>query len=168
MSNWASEQINRALQDAEKASVQSKPKPKGSSKRVHGESPGERSVRLVLMDAFGLWEQGGEVVPELKPFKERQFRCDFALPRWRCAVEVDGWSHHSKFLDDHHSDRKRGLYFAARDWLLFRLSHGMSVNEPGEVVDALRQVMELRTPVDRDTIRIEPIKHKQGVWYRML
>jgi len=40
------------------------------------------------MHAFGDWFAGGEVVAELIPFPDRQYRVDFALPRWRVYVEV--------------------------------------------------------------------------------
>ncbi|WP_245820355.1 hypothetical protein [Marinobacter lutaoensis] len=165
MAGWAARQIKQALDDLEVRKTSATRKPSG--KPVIGESPGEQSIRLVLTQAFGLWEKGGEVVPELIPFKERRFRCDFALPRWRIYVEVDGWGGHGQFLEDHHRDRERGLFFSAHDWLPFRVSHDQSINSPGSLVDSITSAMERRLPAPRESIDIEPVTHKHGLWYRL-
>jgi hypothetical protein len=119
------------------------------------------------MAAFGEWHRGGEVVQELIPFRTRRFRCDFALPRARLYVEVDGWSGHGQFLEDHHSDRERGLFFSAHDWLPFRVSHDQAINNPGMLVDSIAAAMKCRALVSRESIELETVQHKHGVWYRL-
>ena len=173
LSNWAANQIEAALATEGKKSAAGTDKKtakatgKGKTKVLSGESPGEASVRLALMAAFGDWQRGGEVVAELMPFRTRRFRCDFALPRWRYYIEVDGWSHHGEFLEDHHSDRERGLFFSSHDWLPFRVSHDQAINNPGMLVDAIAAAMQFRNPISRESLELETIPHKHGVWYRL-
>jgi very-short-patch-repair endonuclease len=92
---------------------------------------------------------------------------DFALVRFRAYIEIDGFSHHAKFLEDHKSDRLRGLYFSARDWVPFRIAHGQAIKNPGILIDALEAFMKIRQPIPRSEILIEPITHKHGVWYQL-
>ncbi|WP_256713635.1 hypothetical protein [Marinobacter sp. C18] len=174
MSDWAAKQIEQALASdqgkrgsGQRSGVPAK-KASPAKRLVSGESPGEGSVRLALMAAFGDWFKGGEVVPELRPFSTRKFRADFALPRYRFAVEVDGWSHHGEFLGDHEADRARGLVFSSHDWLPFRVSHGQAINNPGMLIDAIASAMKYRLPIARESIDLEPIEHKHGVWYQLV
>jgi len=132
-----------------------------------GESKGEASVRLALVSAFGDWNAGGEVVQELIPFSTRAFRADFALPRWKLCLAVDGWSFHGMKKEDHHRDRERGNFFAMHNWLLFRVSHGQALKETGTLVDGIAHAMTLRDPFPREAIELEPKPHKHGVWYKL-
>lgn len=166
MANWASEQIRKALEETQGSKPRAKPK--GSSRTVVGESKGEFSIRLALSSEFGWWDDGGELVQELMPFTGRRFRCDFALPRWRLSIECDGFTHHSKFLSDHHRDRVRGLYFSARDWLVFRVSHGMAINDPASLIDALRDATKIRVPVSRSAIQLKRRDYKTGTCFRLI
>lgn len=109
------------------------------------------------MHAFGDWFAGGEVVAELIPFPDRQYRVDFALPRWRVYVEVDGWQFHGANLDDHHADRERALLFSRHDWLPFRLSHQQAIKQTPVLVDAIRDAIKIRQAMPREMIRIERI-----------
>ena len=178
ISSWASRQIERALAESSGAKVPrerrpestagGKGAPKKRARQVVGESPGEAAVRLALISAFGDWHKGGEVVAELMPFRTRRFRTDNSLPRWRIAVEIDGWSNHGEHLSDHISDRERGLFFASHDWLTFRVAHGQAINNPGMLVDAIANAMNYRQPVDRQSIQLEEIPHKHGIWYRLV
>lgn len=131
------------------------------------ESKGEAAVRLALLAAFGSWHDGGEVIQELMPFPDRRYRADFALPRFNITCEVEGWTHHGRSLDDHHSDRLRSMFFAKHNWLVFNLSHGQALKEAGYLVDSIAHAMSLRTPIDRDQISVSPVPHKHGFWYRL-
>lgn len=132
-----------------------------------GESKGEASVRLALLASFGDWHKGGEVIQELAPFRSRKFRADFALVRYRISVEVEGWTHHGRSLDDHHGDRLRSMFFAKHDWLVFNLSHGQALKDAGLLIDSVAHAMTLRTPTDRDKFVVERWPHKNGVWYQL-
>lgn len=173
-SGGMSEAVYRQLQGALKAcNPTSKDSPATTkpgtprSKKVKGESKGEAAVRLALIAAFGCWSKGGEVVIECRPFDTRQFRADFALPRYRISAEVEGWSHHGRSLSDHHRDRERAMFFASHDWLVFPVSHAQALKEAPLLVDAIARAMSLRSPTRRECVRIDPIPHKHGVWHRM-
>lgn len=179
ISGWASSQIEKALADSTKGGrgqanpgqANQKKASRGSQshqRQIVGESPGEASVRLALIAAFGDWHNGGEVVAELMPFRTRRFRADFALPRARITAEVEGWSHHGFSLSDHEADRERGLFFASHDWLAFQVSHGQAVNNPGMLVDAIAKAMTYRTLAPRESIELEAVPHKRGTWYRLV
>lgn len=131
-------------------------------------SKGEQALEPALTKAFGIWAKGGEVVRELIPFPERNFRADFALPRYRITVEVEGWTHHGASLDDHHDDRLRGLYFAARDWLIMNVSHGQALNEHELIIESIRSAMSLRPATNRAHIEIEEIKTAKNLWHRLI
>jgi hypothetical protein len=133
-----------------------------------GESKGEASVRLALIGRFGDFLEGGEVVQELIPFEGRRFRADFALPRYSISVEVEGWSHHGAFLNDHHKDRERSMYFARHNWLTFQLSHGQALKQTAELIDGIEQAMLLRVAEPRDAICLFPVPHKNGTWYKLV
>lgn len=164
-------QLENALAQArkEKSSRAQSGRGRADSRIVRGESKGEAVVRLALQSAFGLWESGGEVVSELMPFtvEGSRYRADFALPRYRFYLEIDGWSSHGFTKEAHHSDRLRGLYFSARGWLPFRVSHGQAVNSPHILVEAVQAAMALRDPLPRAEITVEPVPHKHGVWHRL-
>ncbi|KKN85048.1 hypothetical protein LCGC14_0282170 [marine sediment metagenome] len=133
---------------------------------VPTESKGEATVRIALMQAFGDWFDGGEIVCEYIPFESRRYRADFALPRYRIYIEVDGWSHHGAHLDAHHSDRERGLFFSQHDWLPFRVSHKQATQSPSMLTDALAGALQLRTPLDRESLKIEKLKNPETTYTR--
>ncbi|WP_417546451.1 DUF559 domain-containing protein [Marinobacter sp.] len=148
-------QIKAAQQQAVKATPASKRRTGAASSS--GVSKGEASIRLALIHAFGDWFSGGEVVSEFKPFATRSFRADFALPRYRIYVEVDGWAHHGQYLESHHSDRERGLFFSQFDWLPFRVSHQQATQNPTMLVEAIQQVLKRRHGRSRECIVIERV-----------
>ena|SRR5690554_6119277 len=164
----AQSQLKKALEDLAAAPQSTNICQIQKASKAHTlESAGEAHVRIALLSAFGDWHRGGEVVQELMPFPERNYRCDFSLPRYRVYVEVDGWQHHGKTLDDHHSDRERALFFSARDWLPFRVSHAQAQSLAAELVDAIRTAMALRIPYARDQIRIETASRSKR-WHRLI
>lgn len=169
MSASVARQIEQALQSQDsicgaEAALKKSKKPA----QVVGESQGEASVRLALMAAFGDWHQGGEVVQECMPFVTRRYRTDFALPRIRAYVEVDGWSFHGRTKSAHHKDRERSRFFARHNWIGFQVSHGQALNDTPDLIDAIAELMTHRTPVPRDWIRLEKRDHKHGVWWQLL
>lgn len=128
-------------------------------------SPGEEAVAQVLFARFGCWEDGGEVVRELVPDPRRRYRLDFALPRWRMAVEIEGWRNHGYDLAAHHRDCQRTLFLSARDWLPFRLSHAQALGEGADVLEALEQAMALRAPTPREQLHLEKRESNKSTWW---
>lgn len=131
------------------------------------ESKGEASVRVALVHAFGDWFSGGEVVSELELFAKRAFRADFALPRYRAVVEVDGWSHHGRTLSAHHSDRLRGIYFAQFGWVCFRVSHKQAVSDTPLLIDAIQTYINRTEPTSRESISVVRVTTHKGFYHKL-
>ena len=167
VSHHISQQLERAFTAQQAALKTAPPSPIAQAKKaVLVQSEGEAYVRIALISAFGDWFSGGEVASELAPFSKRKFRADFALPKYRVYVEVDGWQHHGRSLDDHHSDRERALYFSQYDWLPFRVSHSQAKALSAQLIDAIKGAMSLRTPLPRETVHIS--KNASGRWCQLL
>lgn len=160
---------------AGKAKAKAHPLPGGDNKRPKAKtqidqdrSPAELALRPVLADAFGWWQEGGELVEELEPFSDRQVRVDFALPRWQIYIEVDGWKHHGAFLEAHHDDRERGVLFSARNWLPFRVSYHQAVKDGGWLVESIREAMTIRAPWEEGVMTVAFRQTaKSGQWCRL-
>lgn len=161
-----SSDVARQLRAAKAAMKQATNHPVVSRARSAVESKGEATARVALTHAFGDWFEGGELVSELMPFARRRYRADFALPRYRIYVEIDGWAHHGEHLQDHHDDRERGLYFSQYDWLPFRVSHKQATQTPFMLVDAITKVLARRSPIDRQEILIERVNNPSSTWTR--
>jgi len=140
---------------------------KGKSTPKPAESKGEASVRLALTHAFGDWFAGGEVVAELEPFAHRAFRADFALPRYRAAIEVDGWQHHGRTLYAHHSDRLRGIYFAQFGWVCFRVSHKQALSDTPILIDAIQTYINRTEPTSRESISVVRVTTHKGFYHKL-
>ena len=138
------------------------PRKKQKSPSKPTESAGEASARIALIHAFGDWFRGGEVVQEFLPFTTHEYRADFALPRYKIYVEVDGWQHHGKSLTAHHSDRERGLWFSRHDWLPFRVSHQQAKCHTTYLVEAISQAMSYRKRLDLDASQVERYRVPSG------
>ena len=54
----------------------------------------------------------------------RGFRIDIAIPSFRLAIEVDGFQHHGRFLDDFKKDRRRQNLLTLNGWRILRFSAG--------------------------------------------
>ncbi|MPY94680.1 MAG: DUF559 domain-containing protein [Acidimicrobiia bacterium] len=72
------------------------------------------------------------------------YEVDFAVPGSSVAVEVDGWAVHGRRAA-FEADRARDLALAAQGWLVVRLTWWAVINRPGQCLDRLRQVLELRS-----------------------
>lgn len=168
MSASVARQIEKALKDRDDSSLMDQVKTGKKPAQVVGESQGEASVRLALLAAFGDWHKGGEVVQECMPFTTRRYRADFALPRIRAYVEVDGWNFHGRTKSAHHKDRERSRFFARHNWIGFQVSHGQALHDTSDLIEAIADLMTHRTPVPRDWIHLEKKEHKHGVWWQLL
>lgn len=130
-------------------------------------SAGEEALGTVLMQEFGQWSAGGEVVRELMPFTENRYRADYCLPRFLISIEIQGWTHHGKSVGDHHGDRMRELYFAARNWLVINVSHGQALKEHAVILETLKMAMSRRQPIPREQIQIHEHITLKNKWYKM-
>ncbi len=71
-------------------------------------------------------------------------RVDFLYVAERVVVEADGRQNHTALLDAQ-ADRWRDLELAAGGWVVIRVSWAQLVDEPTRFVDALRQLLAVRS-----------------------
>lgn len=91
----------------------------------------------LLKDAGGRWianyairGEGGETLAEI----------DFAEPRLRIAIEVDGRAYHSDRRAFEH-DRKRQNMLALRGWIILRFTWERIVEDPeGVIAEVVRAI----------------------------
>lgn len=76
-----------------------------------------------MVRRWGRYYSGGEVVWELMPFSDSNYRLDASLVHYRVGVELDGWQFHGRTLSGFQRDREKQLLFCRRGWLLFRISN---------------------------------------------
>lgn len=157
-------QLENAFSVLEKERIDKASRSIKAAKSSSNESAGEAWLRIALTAEFGDWFEGGEVVCELQPFKNRKFRADIALPRWFIYGECDGWNYHGRHLSDHHDDRLRAMYFSRFNWLPFRVSHSQAKNNLPELIDSIKSAMTYRQPLPRSELTI--VKHKHASGYR--
>lgn len=175
---------NRAasLIEKELAKVQSKAKTLGSTqpgRKILPNSPHtnvspfcpvppiEPADRLyqALVQRWGRYYSGGEVVWELQPFDDSGYRLDAALVNYRIGLEMDGWQFHGKTLSGFKKDRKKQLLFCRRGWLLFRVSNEQVREELEDIIQAVEEAMSFQ-PYRRVKLRSLPkgwsqIRHDQ-------
>lgn len=66
------------------------------------------------------------------PIPDRKFRIDIAFPRLKLAIEVDGFAHHGKHLDDFKRDRERQNLLTLHGWRILRFAAGEIRKDPRE------------------------------------
>lgn len=77
---------------------------------------------------WGRYFDGGEVVWELTIANPRRFSFDLALPRYRIAIEFDGFQYHST-KDSIKRDHEKTEQIATLGWLLFRIGKSRVMDE---------------------------------------
>lgn len=100
-------------------------------------SEAEQRMARLLKDAGGRWianyairGEGGETLAEI----------DFAEPRLRIAIEVDGRAYHSDRRAFEH-DRKRQNMLALRGWIILRFTWERIVEDPeGVIAEVVRAI----------------------------
>lgn len=80
-------------------------------------------------------------VPQASPLPHRERRVDFAWPRERLVVEVDGREWHAiqaTWGDDH----ERDLALRRQGWRCLRYTHRQLTRTPALVADDLRNALD--------------------------
>jgi hypothetical protein len=81
------------------------------------------ALHIALLAEFGSWWQGGELADEMIiPGHEIRFRYDFCFPRYRLAIEVDGFGYH-RDLDSFKKDREKQKHALKLGWVVHRLTN---------------------------------------------
>lgn len=104
-----------------------------------------------IVSRFGLFINKGEAVYELKGILDnRKFEADIALPRYRVAIEMDGWESHGKSLAGFKRDREKWLLFATEGWLVLPISREQIDKRLDDVIDMISQCVDKRERIEAD------------------
>lgn len=76
------------------------------------------------VNRWGRAYEGGEVVYQLTIRNPKSYSLDVALPRYRVAIEVDGYTHHSG-LDAFKRDHDKIAQFAEIGWIVMRAGNAL-------------------------------------------
>ena len=80
-------------------------------------------LHIELLREFGSWWSGGELADEMIiPGHEIRFRYDFCFPRYRLAIEVDGFGYH-RDLESFKKDREKQKHALKKGWVVHRLTN---------------------------------------------
>lgn len=106
-----------------------------------------------LVPHFGLYSNKGDLVYELKDvIPGRKFEVDIALPRYKVAIEMDGWESHGKYLAGFKRDREKWLLFATEGWLVLPISREQIIDELENTISMILTCAQRRAKVDVDLI----------------
>lgn len=72
----------------------------------------------------------------------RRFRIDVAIPEARIAIEVDGFRHHGKHLEDFRRDRVRQNLLTIAGWRVLRFAAGDIRKDLDACLDTIRALLE--------------------------
>ncbi|HEV2447136.1 MAG TPA: DUF559 domain-containing protein [Candidatus Sulfopaludibacter sp.] len=86
------------------------------------------------------------LAPELpEPEREHRFltgrdwRVDFAWPKHKAAVEIEGWSHRSSRYD---ADLDKYNVLALNGWRLLRFTNSQVLSDPAAVIEMVRWLLQ--------------------------
>lgn len=81
------------------------------------------ALHIAMLDEFGSWWDGGELVDEMiLPGHKIRFRFDLCLPRYKFAIEVDGFGYH-RDLVSFKRDREKQKHALLHGWVVHRLTN---------------------------------------------
>lgn len=72
----------------------------------------------------------------------RRYRLDVALPEARIALEVDGFRHHGKHLEDFRRDRVRQNLLVISGWRVLRFAAGDIRKDLASCLDSIQALLE--------------------------
>ena len=106
-------------------------------RRATGENSPQARLQALMT---GRWPD--DAVPECKgAVPGRRFRLDVGFPRYRLAVECDGWEHHGKYKSDFKRDRERDRLLLLNGWRPFRFYASEILHQPDTVVSLVERMI---------------------------
>tara|TARA_R110002167_G_scaffold366451_1_gene597537 strand:+ start:18885 stop:19424 length:540 start_codon:yes stop_codon:yes gene_type:complete len=118
------------------------------------QSKGESSESLLfklLLEQYGDYFLGGELVKEYRPIDKRRFRLDVAMPNYKLGLEVDGLKGHafingnSPNVDGFKRDREKDMVLTAEGWHIIRCMRSQIQNEKHLITEAITTALQSRT-----------------------
>jgi len=102
----------------------------------------EERLNIILRDAYGMAVDGGEVFRELLIIPGRNYRVDFALPKYQISVELDGYKDHSS-VSGFFRDYDKDMLLLNAHWHPIRVST-KQLKDPGALIEVINKTIELR------------------------
>ena len=89
-----------------------------------------------------------------EPVPGRKYTLDIALeldrsgnvPRFRGALECDGWEYHGRHLKGFKRDREKDRQLALCGWRVLRISAGEILKSPGPLIEDIERWLDLEVP----------------------
>ncbi|MDA8119899.1 MAG: DUF559 domain-containing protein [Gammaproteobacteria bacterium] len=110
-----------------------------TSRRGRGRSRAASPPQQILWQAVSArWPQA---VAEYQAIPGRRYSLDVAFPEVKLAIEVDGFRHHGKFLDDFTRDRVRQNLIVEAGWRVLRFTAGQVYQSMDECLAQIERLL---------------------------
>lgn len=110
------------------------------------------ALHIALLREFGSWWDGGELADEMIiPGHQVRFRYDFCFPRYRLAIEIDGFGYH-RDLNSFKKDREKQKHALKHGWVVHRLTNSDLRNAFNTVIPDIKTILSHREKRDAELI----------------
>lgn len=102
------------------------------------------SLHIALLREFGSWWDNGELADEMIiPGHAIRFRYDFCFPRYRLAIEIDGFGYH-RDLDSFKKDREKQKHALKNGWVVHRLTNSDLRQGFADIIPDIKTMLSYR------------------------
>lgn len=102
-------------------------------------------LHAALEKRYGMFFNGGELACELIiPGGDQRWRFDWAWPRYRVALEQDGFGYH-RDLNSFKRDRRKQMHALVNGWVVIRTTNEDIRKRFEQLVDEIEQVLSHRS-----------------------
>lgn len=112
------------------------------------------SLHIALLREFGSWWDNGELADEMIiPGHAVRFRYDFCFPRYRLAIEIDGFGYH-RDLDSFKKDREKQKHALINGWVVHRLTNSDLRHAFDDIIPDIKAMISHR---ERHEAKLVPV-----------
>lgn len=107
-------------------------------------------LHIALLKEFKSWWCGGELADEMIiPGHKVKFRYDFCFPRYRLAIEIDGFGYH-RDLESFKKDREKQKHALKHGWVVHRLTNSDLRNAFNTIIPDIKTILSHREKRDAE------------------
>lgn len=128
------------LAERESAGVTMPDEPRRKAARKRAPPPGPTPHDLIWEAVMARWTTAVREFEGAVP--GRRYRLDVAIPEARIAIEVDGFRHHGKHLEDFRRDRVRQNLLTIAGWRVLRFAAGDIRKDLNACLDTIQALLE--------------------------
>ncbi|OFC61721.1 hypothetical protein BAE30_04185 [Acidithiobacillus caldus] len=114
--------------------------PKASSPRPG--NPGQDRLTAAILKR---WPD--LAIPEYTPLPGRRYRVDVGFPKWRLAIEVNGWANHGQHLGSFRKDHERMRELLCAGWTVMPFT-AREARRADACIAVIEQWLERREEVE--------------------